>query len=587
VPPIPGDLKSALAGRYELQRVVGIGGMATVYLARDSKHGREVAVKVLRPDLAATVGSERFLREIDIAARLTHPNILGLHDSGEADEFLYYVMPFVAGGSLRGRLKQDGTLPVEVAVRIIREVAEALSYAHREGVIHRDIKPENILFSEGHAIVADFGIAKAIITAGGENLTRSGFPLGTPGYMSPEQAAGMTSLDERTDVYGIGCVFYEMLVGETPGLWLTEDAVRLGRFVDAETKPRERLDGLPGRLEQVMTRSLAMRLADRCSTPMEFVGAVSKAARGTEKLSDDEVSEIVNRAAELQAEYPTEAGRLTIGVLEEVIVEVGVLPERLREAAEEVGGDIISEGGYATGEVEEIIRRAVELEAKYSEDGWAMSLGGVEQVGAEVGIAPDFIRNAAGELARPDDRAASVARGGSGFFGRSPVLRVDRFVDREVSGPETANLVEEIRTKLDIVGHVSAAGTSLTWVSSVPGEAERNIRVTISAGAGRTSIHIEENITDLSRQLAGGFVGLMSGGLIGIGFGVVTGDPGIGSLFVAIFAAAGAYVFPRSDFMNIANRHESELEELGDRLAELAAGRGELPTANKERPTSK
>ena len=469
-----------------------MGGMATVYLARDLKHGRDVAVKVLRPDLAATVGSERFLREIEIAARLTHPNILGLHDSGEAEGFLYYVMPYVSGGSLRGRLQQTGILSVEAAMGIIREVAEALNYAHREGVIHRDIKPENILSSEGHAIVADFGIAKAIITAGGENLTKSGFPLGTPGYMSPEQAAGLTSLDELTDVYGIGCVFYEMVV------------------------------------------------------------------------------------AELQAEYPTEDGRLTIGVLEEVMVEVGVLPERLREAAEEIGGDIISEGGYATGEIKEIIERAVELEARYSEDSWALSLGGVEQVGAEAGIAPKFVRDAAGELARPEDVGVAVAQKGSGFFGRSPVLRVDRFVDREISGPETANLVEEIRSKLDLVGHVSAAGTSLTWVASAPGEAERNIRVTISAGAGRTSIHIEENITDFSRQLAGGFVGLMSGGLFGIGFGVVTGDPGLGSLFVVIFAAAGAYVFPRSDFVNIANRHEIELEELGDSLAELAAGTGGL-----------
>ena len=571
---IPDKLKSALAASYDIQRVVGLGGMATVYLARDLKHGRDVAIKVLRPDLAVTVGSERFLREIDIAARLTHPNILGLHDSGEADGFLFYVMPYVAGGSLRGRLKQEGTLSVEVAVDLIREVAEALSYAHREGVIHRDIKPENILFSQGHAVVADFGIAKAIITAGGENLTKSGFPLGTPGYMSPEQAAGLTSLDERTDVYGIGCVFYEMVIGNTPGLWLTEEAVRLGRFVDAEEKHRERLDALPGRMEQAMARSLAMRLADRYSTPMEFVGALRQTIRGTSRLSDGEVRRLVSRAAELQAEYPTEDGRLTIGVLEEVMLEVGVLPDRLREAAEEIGGDILSEGGYATGEVEEIIERAVELEAKYSEDGWAMSLGGVEQVGAQVGIAPEFVRDAAGELAQPADLGVATVRGGAGIFGRSPVLRVDRVVEREVTGPETANLVQEIRSKLDIVGHVSAAGTSLTWIASAPGESERKVRVTISAGSGRTLIHIEEDITDISRQLAGGFVGLMSGGLIGIGFGVVTGDPGMGALFVAAFAAAGAYVFPRSDFVNIANRHEAELEELGDKLAALASGRG-------------
>ncbi len=571
MPDIPAELRSALAESYDLQRVIGLGGMATVYLARDVKHGREVAVKVLRPDLAATVGSERFLREIEFAARLTHPNILGLHDSGEVNSFLFYVMPYVAGGSLRGRLKKHSTVSIEVALGIVREVGEALSYAHREGVIHRDIKPENILFSEGHAIVADFGIAKAIITAGGENLTKSGFPLGTPGYMSPEQAAGITSLDERTDVYGVGCVFYEMVVGETPGLWLTEEAVRLGRFVDADAKHRECLDALPGRLEQAMARSLAMRLSDRFGTPMEFVGALRQAARGTEKLSDSEVHKIIGRAAELQAEYPTEDGRLTIGVLEEVMVEVGVLPERLREAAEEIGGDIISEGGYATGEVEEIIERAVELEAKQSEDGWALSLGGTERLGAEVGIPPALVRDAAGELVQRPYVEPPAAQGGPWFFGRPPVLRVDRTVPRAIEASESVRLVEAIRSKLGIVGQVSAVGTSLTWDAVTPGEIDRRIRVTITAGSGSTSIHIEENITDISRQLAGGFVGLMSGGLFGIGFGVVTGDPGVGMFFVAVFAAAGAYVFPRSDFVNIANRHERELEELGDSLVAIAA----------------
>jgi len=543
--------------------------MATVYLARDIRHGRNVAVKVLRPDLAATVGSERFLREIEFAARLTHPNILGLHDSGEADGFLYYVMPYVAGGSLRGRLKREGVLAFDAALALIREVAEALSYAHREGVIHRDIKPENILFSEGHAIVGDFGIAKAIITAGGENLTKSGFPLGTPGYMSPEQAAGLTSLDERTDVYGIGCVFYEMLVGETPGLWLTEEAVRLGRFVDADAEHRERLDSLPGRLEQVMARSLAMRLADRFATPMEFVGALRQGARGSEKLSGEEVREILGRAAEMQAEFPAEGGRLTIGVLEEVMVEVGVLPERLREAAQEVGGDILSEGGYATPEVEQIIERAVELEARHSEGDWALSLGGAEQLGAQVGIAPELVRGAAGEVIQPTSTAVVQQPGGTEFLGRSPVVRVDRTAPRAIDASESARLVEEVRARLGIVGQVSAVGTSLTWTSDTPGEDDRRIRVTITAGSGSTTIHIEENISDLSRKLAGGFVGLMSGALFGIGFGVVTGDPGVGMLFVAGFAAAGAYLFPRSDFVNIANRHRRELEELGDGMVSL------------------
>ena len=181
---------------------------------------------------------------------------------------------------------------------------------------------------------------------------------------------------------------------------------------------------------------------------------------------------------------------------------------------------------------------------------------------------------------------AVVPQGGAHFFGRSPIVRVDRTIPREIDASESARLVEEIRSKLGIVGHVSAAGTSLTWSAITPGENERNIRVTITASAGSTAIHIEESITDISRQLAGGFVGLMSGGLIGIGVGAVTGDPGVGMFFVTAFAAAGAYVFPRSDFVNIANRARSELEELGDKLVALTAGPGEHRTSNIERPTS-
>src|SRR5438876_1178561 len=232
VPPdIPPDLAAALAERYELREVLGRGGMATVYLAYDRKHRRDVALKVLLPGLAAFLGVERFLKEIQVAARLTHPHILALHDSGEAGGFLYYVMPYIEGGSLRQHLAGKRPPGDDQALAIAAPVADALSYAHRMGVLHRDIKPENILFSQGHPIVADFGIAKAISTAGGANLTRTGFPVGTPGYMSPEQAAGLTDLDERTDVYSLSVVIYEMLVGEVPGRWPTEDAVRAGRFL--------------------------------------------------------------------------------------------------------------------------------------------------------------------------------------------------------------------------------------------------------------------------------------------------------------------------------------------------------------------
>src|SRR5437867_1641332 len=209
-------LQAALADRYTIERELGRGGMATVYLAQDLKHHRKVAIKVLKPELAAALGPERFLQEIEIAAGLTHPHILPLHDSGEATGLLYYVMPYVEGETLRNRLDRAGQLPVAEAVQIVREVADALSHAHSHDVVHRDIKPENILLEAGHAVVSDFGIARAIRAAAGASLTATGLAVGTPAYMSPEQAAGDSVLDGRSDVYALGCVLYEMLAGEPP-----------------------------------------------------------------------------------------------------------------------------------------------------------------------------------------------------------------------------------------------------------------------------------------------------------------------------------------------------------------------------------
>src|SRR5947199_3060444 len=209
-------VQAALAGRYTIERELGRGGMATVYLAQDRKHHRQVAIKVLKPELAAALGPERFLREIDTAARLTHPHILPLHDSGEAAGLLYYVMPYVEGETLRDRLEREGQLPLEEAVRITREVASALSYAHSHDVVHRDIKPENILLSGGEAVVADFGIARAITAAAAGTLTETGIAIGTPGYMSPGQATESERLDGRSDIYSLGCMLYEMVAGEPP-----------------------------------------------------------------------------------------------------------------------------------------------------------------------------------------------------------------------------------------------------------------------------------------------------------------------------------------------------------------------------------
>src|SRR3989442_770453 len=209
-------LRAALLGRYTIEHELGRGGMATVYLGQDLKHHRAVAIKVLRPELAAALGPERFVREIEIAAGLAHPHILPLHDSGEADGFLYYVMPYVEGESLRDRLNREKQLSVENSTQIAREVATALAYAHSRGVVHRDIKPENILLVSEQAVVSDFGIARGISAAGGEKLTATGVSVGTPLYMSPEQASGRGQLDARSDIYSLGGVLYGMPAGEPP-----------------------------------------------------------------------------------------------------------------------------------------------------------------------------------------------------------------------------------------------------------------------------------------------------------------------------------------------------------------------------------
>src|SRR5438552_16949115 len=218
-------LTSALADRYTIERELGAGGMATVYLAQDLKHHRRVAIKVLRPELAAVIGAERFLSEVRTTANLQHPHILPLFDSGEADAFLFYVMPFVEGESLRERLVREKQLPIADALRITAEVASALDYAHRHGVIHRDIKPENVMLHDGQALVADFGIALAASKAGGARMTETGMSLGTPHYMSPEQAMGEREITARSDVYALGAVLYEMLTAEPPFTGATAQAV--------------------------------------------------------------------------------------------------------------------------------------------------------------------------------------------------------------------------------------------------------------------------------------------------------------------------------------------------------------------------
>ncbi len=249
--------------------------MATVYLADDLKHNRKVAVKVLRPELAAALGSERFLREIEIAAALTHPHILPLHDSGEAGGFLYYVMPYIEGDSLRDRLVREKQLPVEDALQIARDVAAALSDAHSRDVIHRDIKPENILLSAGEAVVADFGIARAITAAGGDQLTETGVSIGTPAYMSPEQATGEGQVDGRSDIYSLGCMLYEMLAGEPPHMGPTVRAIIAKRITEPAPRVTTVRETVPGPVADALERALARLPADRYATAAQFAEALA------------------------------------------------------------------------------------------------------------------------------------------------------------------------------------------------------------------------------------------------------------------------------------------------------------------------
>ena len=267
-------LTAALAGRYRIERELGAGGMATVYLAHDLKHDRDVAIKVLHPDLGAALGGERFLSEIKTTAKLQHPHILPLLDSGEADGLLFYVMPVVTGETLRARLTRERQLPISEAVRLAREVAGALDYAHRHGVVHRDIKPENILLHDGQALVADFGIALAVQSAGGQRMTQTGLSLGTPQYMSPEQAMGEKTIDARSDVYALGAVTYEMLTGDPPFAGSSVQAIVARVLTEKPTALTTLRDTVPPGLEAAVLQSLAKLPADRFASAAEFASAL-------------------------------------------------------------------------------------------------------------------------------------------------------------------------------------------------------------------------------------------------------------------------------------------------------------------------
>ncbi|HYK10396.1 MAG TPA: serine/threonine-protein kinase [Gemmatimonadales bacterium] len=511
---VPADLAAALGGRYELRQVLGRGGMATVYLATDHKHDRQVAVKVLLPGLAAFLGTERFLTEIQIAARLNHPHILSLHDSGEAGGFLYYVMPYIDGGSLRQQIKPGREPSAGEALDVLRPVADALSYAHRMGVLHRDIKPENILFSQGHPIVADFGIARAVTTAGGQHLTRTGFPIGTPGYMSPEQAAGLTDLDARADVYSLAVVSYELLVGELPGRWPTEEAVRAGRFGEAPPMHRTRLTSLGAPIEGALIRGLSVRSDQRTATPSALI-------------------------AELSGDAP---------------------PVRRR---------------FSEGEVQEIVKRASEMEANPTQSG-AMTIGGVESLAAEVGIQPELVRKAAGALT--PGKAATPATidfaRHNRWVGGPTRLFMEREVDGELPDAEFPTLVEEIRKLVSDVGQVSQLGHSFSWISTRGGGRTRDVEVSVSVRGGKTRIRARENLSVLIAATFGGIGGGVGGGVGGPLMGTLFGGVHISPVFLPVVIPlwlGSVYLFGRKVYQHSVSKRSLGLTELIDRLAELTA----------------
>jgi predicted Ser/Thr protein kinase len=561
IPP-PDALTAALAGRYEFQRELGRGGMATVYLAADRKHHRQVAIKVLRPDLAATLGAERFLKEIEIAARLTHPHILALHDSGEAGGYLYYVMPYIEGGSLRQVLEKERRLEVERAFGIAGFVADALGYAHRMGVLHRDIKPENILFSQGHPVVADFGIAKAISTAGGANLTRTGFPLGTPGYMSPEQAAGLTDLDERTDVYSLGVVVYEMLVGETPGRWPSEESVRTGRLLEASPSHRLQLARLPDRVEGALARAFAIRGEQRTASP----GALIADLRGE-----------AGAAIATPASPPSGGGASSATARG---------PGAGGDPAGVVAGPTATDAShrrYNENEVQELVRRAAELDASHATTGGAMTIGGVQRLAEEALIPPERVREAARAMeARRAEPVTALAdgtpdtagqRAARFWLGAPTYLLFERVVTGEVPDVEFAALVEVMRAEMGQLGQGGQLGRSFSWATVRSGAGGRDVQVLVSVRGGTTRIQVRENLG----QLAGGIMGGVGGGLGGGGLGPIFGGlaGGMHSPLAALVALpfwlGTVYAGARSIYYYSVKRRRAQLARLTDQLADLAA----------------
>jgi hypothetical protein len=511
----PPELSAALAERYDLRDILGRGGMATVYMAYDRKHQREVALKVLRPDIAASIGGDRFLKEIQIVARMVHPHILPLHDSGEAAGFVYYVTPYIDGGSLRTCMEREGRMAADRAIGIAAPIADALEYAHHLGVLHRDIKPENVLFARAHPIVADFGIAKAVSSAtSGAQLTRTGISLGTPGYMSPEQAAGFTDVDARTDVYSLAILVYEMIVGAIPGRWVTEDSTRAGRFIDAAATHRPYLSASGGVVEGALVRALALRPDQRTQTPAAFIEDLRGGSHaGKRRYRQDEVEAIVNRAAEIEASNPTMSG--------------------------------------------------------------AMTIGGVEEVARDVGIAPKHVRSALAALnPRRQTREAALEQPKRNILLGGPTRLVyERWVEGELAEADYTILVEEIRIALKEVGQVSQLGRSFSWTLKEGSSGTRNVEISVSVRNGRTRIIVQERLNNLIGAIYGGIGGGLGGGGMGPMMGVLVGGKILAASaigFVIPAWLAVVYGVARSSYYYAVKRRAKTLGGLADRLEELS-----------------
>ena len=524
MPDLPAAFTDAIRDRYVVEREIGAGGMATVHLAHDVRHNRSVAIKVLKPELAASLGAERFLKEIEIAARLTHPHIVPLHDSGAAAGFLYYVMPLIDGESLRARLRRETRLETAAALGIVQHVGDALSYAHRQGVLHRDIKPENILFADGHPMVADFGIARAVSTAGGANITQTGLALGTPGYMSPEQAAGERDLDARTDVYSLGCVLYEMLLGEPPGMWQTDESLKLGKFTDLPERHHARMRELGGSIERALVRALTIRTRDRFATVDAFLLALRAEQAAVRRFGDGEVEAIVRRAAEEQVAHPTEEG---------------------------------------------------------------MSLGTVQQIAADVGISPERVARAARDLASRETTQPPAESGPGAFWLGSPTAIVwKRVVDGEVTEAVYDDIVDEVEATFSAEGQVDTRGRSLTWRAVDPALGKtRAVQVRVTSRGGQTHIHIQERLGEVAWTT---FPTVWGIGAAGIAILLSLGGPEFGWLTASLLSAGwagGMYALARRIFRSIARRKRTDLEALSDRIAAIVteAGRGALDSGRSPR----